>query len=237
MLNTIGDLITEVLVRNGVQTTTTASGGLYTDTILASWVGTAHRWAASLYPWPFTEGRSNTTYTQEEMTYPEGFKTNSIRFIQVGGKKYTKTNFEQYQRFREDNPQSTEKIFTDFARVYLINPSSSPGGTIVAYGQYLVSPLDTTDLNALTVFSNAEEDGNEAIVQEMCSFGKRREKKIPEADELHKSALELLQTVWKRYQDEQFAYQPDPIGEGMWKRINVVAGAVNDQLIKRDQWY
>ena len=53
-----GDIITEVLVRGGKNTTS----GWVTDTMLNNWVSMAHRWAAGYKPWPFSEGRVSTTF-------------------------------------------------------------------------------------------------------------------------------------------------------------------------------
>lgn len=235
MLNNIGDLINEVLVRSGVSTTTTTSGGLYTDTILNSWVNSAHRWAASYKKWPFTEGRVSTTYAgTEEIPYPENFKTDSIRFITIDGERFQKTNFEDYVIFRDERPDANDKIFSDFSRIYFINPSAGLSGTLWAYGQYLVASLDTTDLTATTIFSNAEEDGNEAIVEEMISYARMREKKTQEAEYHHQRAQQLLDKIWEKNGAEQFAYQAKD--RGMFSRVNIVNGRRWSDEIKRDQF-
>ena len=56
---TQGDLITEVVVRLGTDTTV----AFYTDSILERWIDQAHRWAAGQHKYPFTEGKVTTTYT------------------------------------------------------------------------------------------------------------------------------------------------------------------------------
>lgn len=235
MLNTIGDLMNEVLVRSGVSTTTTASGGLYTDTILNSWVNSAHRWASSYKKWPFTEGRVSTTYAgSEEIAYPENFKSDSIRFITIGGERFQKTNFEDYQIFRDEQPDADDKIFSDFSRIYFINPSADASGTLWAYGQYLVGSLDVTDLGATTIFSNAEEEGNEAIVEEMLSYARMREKKTQEAEYHHQRAQQILDTIWEKHGAEQFAYQGKD--RGLFTRIDVVNGNNLSDELNTDQF-
>src|SRR3990167_9454531 len=107
MLNTQADLISETLVRMGITTTV----GFITDVMLNDWSIQAHRWAAGYKKWPFTEGRVSTTYaSMEENDYPEGWKTDSVRILTLGGYRFEKKNFEDYQIFREVEPSATDRI-------------------------------------------------------------------------------------------------------------------------------
>lgn len=233
MLRTIGDIMNQVLVRAQV-TTTAATNGLYTDAILASWTNDAHRWAAAQRKWPFTEGRVTTTFASEEMTYPEGWKSDSIRLMTIGGKAYQKLNFSDYQVFREDRPSSSDRVYSDFAGLLYVNPNSA-SGSMTTYGQVTPAAFDTTDLTSTTVFSDREEEGNEAVVEEMLKYAKLREKKPDEAAQHHNRAVEILEGVWKRYADEQFGYQMKY--QNMYARIDVLNGATSDELIHRDRWF
>jgi len=235
MLNSTTDIVTEVIVRSGVATTTTSQSGLYTDVILLSWLNTAMRWVASYRVWPFTEGRVSTTYTgAEEQTYPENFKTDSIRFIQIGGKRFQKTAFEDYQIFREEQSSSADRIFSDFSRVYFVNPSAGISGTLTAYGQYTIKDLEGIDTANATPFSNTEEDMNEAIVEEMISYARLREKNVQESEYHHQRAVKILDNVWTRYTSEQFAYQSKD--RGMFTRLDVVNGNNLSDELRRDQF-
>jgi hypothetical protein len=236
MLNSSSDIVAEVIVRSGVATTTTSQSGLYTDAILLSWLNTAMRFCASYRVWPFTEGRVSTTYTgTEEQTYPENFKTDSIRFIQIDGKRFQKTAFEDYQIFRENYPANEDRIFSDFSRVYFINPSSGVSGTLTAYGQYTLAPVTTIDTDVYTPFSNTEEDVNEAIVEEMISYARLREKNAQESEYHHQRAVKILDNVWTRYTAEQFAYQQSPKSEGIFKRMRIISNGLDD-ITNEDQF-
>ena len=227
-----GDIQTEVLIRNNRTTT----DSFITDAILQDWLRDAHQWASSFHKWPFTEGKASTTFTASEsgMDYFERWKTDSIRLLQIGGKQVNKKNFYEYQRFIEDNPASTERIYSDFARVVYVNPAIDLSGTLTAWGQY--SPLiDPTDLTATTIFSGYEEDGNEAIVEKMTSYLKRREH-LPDEAELHdQRASAKLEELWRRIQDEQYGYQTTD-GDGMFKRFDVLNGGYRDDIMSRDQF-
>ena len=235
MLNTVGDIIAELLVRNN-RTTTDA---FITDAITQDWVRESHTWAASRYKWPFTEARVSTTYVidsaDDGRAFPEGWKADSIRFLQVGGKRFNKLNFQNYLKFREDFSSDGKKVFSDYGRLYFINPNADVSGTTVFWGQY--QPIiDPTDLTAVTVFSTFDEEGNEALVEKMSSYLKRREHLVQEA-ELHDQRATLkLDEIWNRIKDEQFAYQ-NVEDEGPFSRIDVLGGALRDDMFKRDQWF
>lgn len=236
MYNTLGDIKNDVLVKLGGDTTI----AFYTDTILNTWINGAYTFAASYKKWPFTERRDNTqtwSSSTEEYSYPSDFKADSIRILQVGGKRLQKLNFEDYQIFREEESDSADKVFSDFGRTYFINPNIDTSGTVTVWGQYQIAALDGTDPSATTVFSGREEEGNEAIIEEVLSYAKLKEKKFQEANAHHQRAVFILEGIWDRVQAEQFGYHTHKARGGMFKRIDVLEGAVEDELLKRDQFY
>lgn len=246
-LRTTGDIITEVLVRNNRTTT----DQFITDSMLQGWLKNAHMAVTAYHKWPATEGRNSTTFasyvTNEDGylqgVYPEGWKSDSIRSLTIGGKKVTKVDFYKFQKFMEDNPNDSARIFTDRARVIYLNPRIDLSGTVTAWGQY-TPILDVTDLTATTVFSDADEEGNEAIVETMTSYLFRRESPSVSAKGGNlvspsiaalKRASDILDLVWKRVGDEGFGYMSTD-DDGMFKRFDVVNGGFNDDLLKRDQF-
>jgi hypothetical protein len=239
MLNNLGDIETDVLVK--MQTSTTI--GFYTEAILDEWINIAYRWATGQKKWPFTEGRISTTYaslTTDDAgelvgEYPEGWKHDSIRLLQIGGKRMQKLSFEDYMIYREEQSSGEDKVYTDFSGRYYVNPNADVSGTILAWGQYTPNILDTTDKSALTVFSNRDEDGNEAIVEEVLSYAKKREKNFTESLAHHQKAVAILELMWQRIAQEQFAYHTKD--RGIFKRVDILAGAAHDEVFKRDQFY
>lgn len=230
-MQTFGDIKTEVLVRLSASTTM----AFYTDLILNTEIDMAHKWAAAYKKWPFTEGRVSTTYAASgEFPYPEGWKSNSVRMLQVGGLRFDKIGYADFLQYLEDNVNGTDKVFSDYGRTLFVNVNSPVSGTMTAYGQYTPAAIDFTDLTAQTVFSTAEEDGNEAIIKEVMSFCMDREKKYVLKDLYHNEAMGILETIWKRYGDEQFAYQTK--NRGMWKRFDIFKGLQQSELFKRDQF-
>lgn len=228
-MRTQTNIITEVLVRNNRTTT----DSFITDTMLKDWYTASYKWAASFKPWPFTEGRVSTTYASTEEWSFEGYKADSFRFLQVGGYRLQKLNFEDYQIFREERSGDNDRVYSDFGKLVYINPNLDVSGTLTAYGQYQPA-IDTTDEAGTTVFTDYNEEGNEAIVEKMSGYLKRREH-LPQEAELHdQRSVAKLEEIWKRIQDEQFAYQTKD--RGMWERIDILDGQQYDDKISTDQF-
>ena len=238
-LRTTGEIITEFLVRNNRTTT----DGFVTDTTVQGWLKDSHVWAAGFKKWPMTEGKNSTTaasltespegYTV--LAYPEGYKTDSIRLLTVGGKRFEKKNFYRFQSFIEDNPNDTSKVYTDYGRQILINPQASEfSGTVVAWGQFMPI-LDVTDMTSTTIFSDYDQEGNEAIVEKMTAFMKAREH-LPDEVALHdQRAMDRLNGVTGLIDDEAFGYQ-DTRNEGWFKRFDVLRGGFKEDIFNRDRW-
>lgn len=248
-MRTRDDIFTEVLVRNNRTTT----DGFITDLMLKNWFLQAHTWAMSYHKWPFTEGRASTTFasgggSNSDEWYFEGYKADSIRRVQIGGKRLKKLNFEDYQIFLEENPTGNDRVYSDFNRILFINPSIDASGTLVIYGQYLPY-IDVTDEAALTLFSGYEEEGNDAIIQKMTQYLRTREsgqgilvrgKPVSAAIVAEQNAIAMLERVWQRVEDEQYAYQTTQERGGMFDRINVIGGyrtGNNQQLNNPNQWF
>ena len=236
-MRTRDDVFTEVLVRNNRTTT----DGFITDTMLKSWYKESHVWATAVHKWPFTEGKNSTTYTTSVtddlgnvvVSYPEGWKADSIRVLTIGGKRMDKQVFSSFLRFLEDNTGSTERIYSDFARQLYVNVNADVSGTLTAYGQYMPI-IDVTDETGITIFSDYDEEGNEAIVEKMTGYLKRREH-LPDEAELHdQRAMVKLEEVWKRIQDEQYAYETKD--QNMFEDFDVLNGRGTSSYYKPNQF-
>lgn len=232
MLNTQGDIKNEFLVQN--QSSTTSA--FYTEDIINDWADQSHQWAAAYHKWPFTEGRVSTTFTGLEEWSFEGYKSDSFRIVQIGGHRLKKLDFANYQIFREEQPSGDDRVYSDFGRVVFINPSVDLSGTLTAWGQYLPASFDATDPTVKTVFSDHEPEGNEAIVLKMLSLARNREKKADEAKYFEDLAKLKLDELYKRILDEQYQYQTHPDSGGMFERLDVLKGAMEDDLYHRDQF-
>lgn len=238
-MRTRDDIFAEVLVRNNRSTT----DGFISDTLLKNWYGASNIWGASYHKWPFTEGRSSTTYTTaitDEMgntivQYPEGWKADSIRILTIGGKQLKKLAFQSFLRFIENNSvngnNNNSRIFSDYARQIYVNTGADVSGTLTTYGQFQPA-IDLTDETGLTVFSGFDEEGNEAIVEKMTSYLKRHEHLTDEAELHDKRASEKLEEIWKRVGDEQYGYHTKD--ESMFDHFDVLRGKGSNT--NNDRW-
>lgn len=231
---TRGEIKTEILVRSGKDTTSAWTSEAFVN----DWINQSYKWAAGYKPWPFTEGRTSTTFSAVEEWDFEGYKADSFRILQVGGKRFQKLNFEDYQIFKEDNSSSKEKVFSDFGGLVFINTLADVSGTLTAWGQYVPADIPDgdgatgDDLN--TVFSEGGDEGNQAIIEKTLGYIANRDGKKDFAIKHYALSKELLDSLWKRVEDEQFAYQTK--NRGMFKRIDILKGDLSDQLFRRDQF-
>lgn len=228
---TLGDIQDEFLVRGNVSTST----GFVNDTILNDWTRIAALWATSTHKFPLTEGRVSTTFSATEEWNFEGYKADSFRLVQVGGKRLKKLDFRNYQIFREEESSANDRVFSDFGRTIFINPNVDLTGTLTAWGQY-TPVVDPTDKAAVTVFSDYDEEGNEAIIEKMLSYLKDRERKPVESKAYNDRASLLLDGIYQRALDEQYQYQTHPDSGGMWKRFDILRGDFQEEIFRRDQF-
>ena len=234
---TRGDIKTEVLVRSGKDTTSAWTS----EAFINDWINQAHRWAAGYKPWPYTEGRTSTTYStaSEEWDF-EGYRADSFRLLQIGGKRLRKLNFEDYQIFKEEESSADDRVFSDFGGLVFVNTKVDASGTLTAWGQYMPATIPDGDGATAddleTVFSEGGDEGNQAVIEETLSYIANRENKRDIANNHHGLAKQLLDELWKRIQDEQYGYQTHPARQGMYQRFDVLRGAQTDELIRRDQF-
>ena len=228
------NIITEVLVRGGKSTTS----GWVTDTQLNNWLDQAHRWAAGYKKWPMTEGRIQTTFAtgtgpnSDEWDF-EGYRADSFRLMQIGGKRLEKLNYEDYLIYREEKSDGTGRYFSDQAGVVFINPNIDASGTVVAWGQYMPANFDSTDGTQETVFTEGNDEGNQAIIEEMVGYAYKRDGKKQEAANQHLIAKNLLDEMSERIQNEQSRYKTQEERGGMFKRFDVLLGrGVDDDSIE-----
>lgn len=230
-MRTQSDIINEVLVRNNRSTT----DAFITDAISKNWYKQAHVWASSYKKWPFTEGKASTTFStsvQDEngnaiVPYFEGWKADSIRILTIGGKRLKKLEFSSFLRYLENysssssNRLNNRRIFSDYSRQIYVNSGADVSGTMTAYGQYMPI-VDITDDTAISIFSDYDEEGNEAIIEKMSSYLKFKEADLPASAAHDQLASKKLDELWIRIGDEQYGYQTQD--QSMFDQFDVVRG-------------
>lgn len=205
MLETYLDLKNETTSRlNAI-----ASSTFFTPTKIGEWVNQAYIWAATLYKWPALErARITKTFANHDYyDYPPDFQTDSLTRLIVDGKKYDKKDFNDFLDYREANPTSTKRIFSDYGRQYFIFPTPTADGdkNIEVWG--IIIPARLVNATDKTFFTKSETMGNEAIVKKALSIGlaKGKDKKTGQAEEMEAGAI--LTTIYSKIAQRQQEYQ------------------------------
>ncbi len=145
-----------------------ANNDLFSAADLGDYVQAGVNRAWDYKPWSFKESTKKfTSLNAEYYDYPTTFEDESITRLTVGGKEYRKLNFTDYQKLFEDDPSSTEKVWSEHERFVFINQSAySVGNEINATGMERAPTL--ANAGDLLPFSpdtdNQENSGNRAIV-------------------------------------------------------------------------
>lgn len=234
---TRGEIKTEILVRSGKDTTSAWTSEAFVN----DWINQNHKWAAGYKPWPMTEGRTSTTWAATEEIKFEGYKADSFRIITVGGKRLQKINFDDYIAFKENEFSQSDRdsrVFSDKAGINYFNVSADVSGTMTAYGQYIPADIPDGDGSAgddaETVFTGNGDEGNQAIIEKCLAYINYRDTNPSEAQLHDKNAKQILDDLWKRVQDEQFAYQTKD--RSMFEYFNVIRGGHRGGIINEDQF-
>jgi hypothetical protein len=213
-----------------------ASNDLFTDTDLGDYVQTGINRAWDAHPWAFTEGDWTTTTTADGYNdYPSDCEDESIDKLYIDGNEYRKLLFPDYQKFLAENPDSTERIWSEHKRFYFYNVNADTVGSEVWFRgkkRASVLSLDADLLPFSPTTDNQENSGNAAIIQ--LSFGEvlgsEKLKNYVQAKSEKKDAYETLAKLWEptgarrsaeQSQDRPFFNTPDFFGGSNGRSTNI----------------
>lgn len=183
-MQTYLEMQTELISRLGVASNSTK----FPTSRIQSLIKDAHLWATALYPFReltletdvSTTGTSSTVLPNAtEFTYPAAYRSNSIWLIFIGTNEYLKRNFDDLLRYSLNNPNSIKRRFADFGRKYYVFTSPAVSQTMKVYGQQQATQLSSS--GDKTIFSDANDDGNEAIVLKAMAVAQNKPDKEQEA--------------------------------------------------------
>ena len=181
--------------------------------MIKNWLNEANRWACNYKFWPFTEKAKYTTSRAGALyyDYPDSFRSDSIRLLQIEQEDgtmadYQKIRYEDFMKYIQENPNGTDKIFSDFRRQYFINPKVPVDGReICVWGQekpaLLVNDTDTTP------FAEGDEAGEEAIIKRALMIALQKAGNYQQAAVERDEAKLILEELWARISEEQAGYQ------------------------------
>lgn len=176
---------------------------LFSDNDLGDFVQAGVNKAWDYKPWTFKEGDRKTTSVDDEYyDYPDDFEDESISRLTVAGEEYEKKLFADYQRYFENNPNATDKFWSEHLRFYFINQNAyTVGDEIVVLGTLRAPTLSSSgDLLPFSYASdNKENSGNRAIIQlayaEALSSDKKKNPTQGALEE--KRGYGMLDVIWQ----------------------------------------
>ncbi len=180
-----------------------ANNDLFSDTDLGDFVQAALNKAWDWKPWAFTEGDWKTVTTSDGYNdYPGDCEDESIDKLYIATYEYTKLLFPDYQKFLVDNPDATDRIWSEHQRFYFYNVNADTVGSEVWFrGKKRATLLSgSSDLLPFSPTSdNQENSGNRAIVG--LSFAEalasEKLKNYTQAEAEEKKAHAMLNVVWE----------------------------------------
>lgn len=179
-----------------------ALNDLFTDADLGDYIqaGIAKAW--DRHPWAFTEGDWTTVTTSDGYNdYPSDCEDESIDRLYIGDEEYRKLHFPDYQKYLLENPDATDRIWSEHKRFYFYNVNADSVGSEVWFrGKKRASTLSAS--GDLLPFSpstdNQENSGNRAIVGLAFAeaLGSEKLKNYAQSEAEEKKAVAILDKVW-----------------------------------------
>lgn len=190
-----------------------ANDDLFTSTDIQDFIQSGLALAWDAYPWAFKEGDWTTVTTSDGYNdYPSDCEDESIDRLYIDDNEYRKVNFADYQKFLAENPDSTERIWSEHKRFYFYNTNADTVGseawfTGVKRASSLSADADLLPFSPTT--DNQENSGNRAIIDLAYSeaLGSEKLKNYSQAEAERKKALALLSSLWKPIGERRTAEQ------------------------------
>lgn len=221
-----------------ISLTDISNNDLFTQADLDDFIDAGVKRAWDYKPWSFTEKTYSTTSTAADYyDYPADFEDESITRITVGGMRYPKSDFDDYQRFFADWPNDDAEMWSDHGRFYFVNRNAYTVGATIQVTGKLRAPTLGADSDLLPFSPNSdnqESSGNRAIIGFAYAeaLSSEKLKNYAQAAVEEKRAYGILDIIWKpmgaRRANEQsvnrpFFDTPDYFGNGWGSSKNNIA--------------
>lgn len=185
-----------------------SNSSLFTSTRITSLIKNAYEWATNTFIWlDLVKAKTGSTKNgYEYYDYPDEFRSGSVVRLVIDSVSYERKNFEDYLQYKEDNSNTTKKMFASYGRQFFVNPTPSSDGSsnMDIWGAIQADSLDnSTDT---TIFSYNSPEGNEAVVQRAFGVAMKRINPSLSKSEME-NAISILAKLnsdqWKATQRDQ----------------------------------
>lgn len=187
----------------------TTSDQFYSTALIKRVINRAMKYVANKHNWEQTQKSKTDTITAsqvgEYINYPENFKQDSTFRLSIAGDGYKKLTFPSYQKFKEDNPNDTTKVFSDWRNRIFVNPSFAEGDEVTIWGHEIPADMSSgTDTHPFTTDTNLEE----AMIKVALSilYKKGRGSMFQRGQAELSEAEQIIEQVWRRQRVRQSSY-------------------------------
>lgn len=193
---------------------------LYSLALIKRAINRAYIKVGGLFPWPELQDakKTSTQANQEYYDYPQSWRSNSVwRLIVVNSdneeERYgedpdgSPLSFDDYLNWKEDNPDSTDKKWSNQWRRFFIWPVPTAAGTnnIHVWGIKNITAL-SADADT-TVFSYSTPEANEAIELETVAILKSKGDDDKSGQFKSIEAKQILTVAWNKIVKENSKYE------------------------------
>lgn len=158
--------------------------------------------ALSYRPWNLLEGSKVITGIDTPYyDYPEHFKVGSMWLLLVAGEEFDKIDFQDYLKYKKENPTGTDKLWAEYGNLVFVNQSAySVGDEISMFGKELINKVSgDTDLMPFSPNEDLEDgQGNIAIIQlaYAAALASDVKKESSKSNKENKEAIAQLDLLW-----------------------------------------
>lgn len=204
---------------------------LYSTTTIDLAINRAYLKAAGLFPWTqLEEGKKTPTVVGHEYyDYPTNWRSNSIWKIVINGERWgnnpdgSPLSFDDYQNWKTDYPDNTDKKWANFGRQFFIYPVPTVADLdICIWGKKVTASLSSD--SSTTIFSYNSPACNEAIVLEAEAILKSQGENDKGAEFKSVEAKQILAVEWGKIRQELAKYEKD---QPMFEVPNFFSGTGN----------
>lgn len=207
----LGDHRTALLDDLSVESTDT----FYTTAILNRFINRAVRAISNLFNWQQTRRAQYLDVTlagdatDEYWDIPTNFKTNSINKVYYNGEEYDPLTWEEYLKFKLDNPNNTtERRFSEYRRRVFLNPIPTTAAELLVWGHEIPDNMSSdSDTHPFADEQTLEEAINEYALG--LTLRKGRGSHYERGKQLMADAYTKATIAFDRQTDELATYETE----------------------------
>lgn len=178
-------------------------------------VNRSYRKAGGLFLWPMLEDaqKTSTEINQEYYDYPQNWRPNTIWRVEIDGQMWgedpdgSPLTFNDYLIFKQQEPTSVEKKWSNQWLRYFISPTPTSNGNLnmSIFGYQNVTPMVNDE--DVTIFSYVLPECNEAIVLEAVAILKNKGEAEKSGEFRSAEAKAILVVAYNKIKQQMSKYE------------------------------